>query len=197
MKQIFIILLSVSFLTIQAQSLESIESFNKERLEINKRGMLVLGSWATANLAWGIVGATQTEGATQAFHQMNAGWNAVNLLIAGAGYWSSRKAKTSLSLAETFAEQKKMEQILLFNAGLDIAYITSGLLMMEYARRGENSNQWMGFGRSLILQGGFLFAFDIAMALIHQKHWKRFQPIVGTGFYAPGKPSLTFGLAIR
>ena len=46
--------------------------------------------------------------------------------------------------------------------GLDVAYIVSGILLN---RAGQNAssekNLKIGYGNSLVLQGGFLLAFDI------------------------------------
>ena len=150
------------------------DAFNENRLRINKTGMLVLGSWAVANIAWGSIAAQNTSGTTKAFHQMNAGWNLVNLAIAGAGYYSATKGGVGLTLLETFEAQKSMENILLFNAGLDVGYVMGGLYLQSLALKYPNrSDQLRGFGRSLVLQGAFLFLFDVSMATIHNRHFKK------------------------
>jgi hypothetical protein len=191
----FIILLTTQ---IHAQTSEQLENFNRDRLRINDQGMVVLGSWAVANISWGTIAASQTSGRVRAFHQMNAGWNLVNLAIAGAGYFSTKKAATRLNLAQTFSEQKKMEKVLIFNAVLDLAYVTAGIWMMEYAKRPDvDSDNLTGFGQSLILQGGFLFAFDVIMVHMHARNWSRFQPITGNAMLSTGIHAPTFGFAIN
>ena len=50
------------------------------------------------------------------------------------------------------------------NAGLDVAYITGGFLMKEMAKSRESKRNILdGYGRSLILQGGFLLVFDAVL----------------------------------
>jgi len=149
-----------------------LRSFNEERLSINKQGMLVLGSWALANLATSPILASRSSGARKAFYQMNGYWNAVNLVIAGIGYYSAIGMETSgLSLAETLKEQQNIEKILLFNSALDLGYITGGFLLRERSKSVTNhSDRLKGFGNSLILQGAFLFVFDVSLYVIHLNH---------------------------
>lgn len=157
------------FLTVMLVA-QDLDAFNEERLQINKRGMTVLGSWALVNVVSSPIMASRVTGSTKYFHQMNGYWNSVNLLIAGFGYYSSVKAKSEgLSLSETMKQQQNIEKILLLNTGLDVAYMTAGMFLNE---RGKNnsSDRLQGFGKSLILQGGFLFVFDLAFYLFHNKH---------------------------
>lgn len=107
---------------------------------------------------------TQSEGSVRYFHQMNLAWNSVNLAIAGFGYFGSRRDPAAFSLKETVQEFNKFEDILLFNAGLDVGYMATGAYLWERGLRKENS-RLEGYGKSLILQGGFLFTFDIIMYL--------------------------------
>lgn len=138
--------------------------------------MTVLGGWATSNIAVSSVLIGQHQGAERAFHQMNVGWNLVNLSIAGLGYWhtSRQLRRPPGSTGEILRQQQKIRQSLLFNAGLDLAYVTAGAWMMD---RGVHSDRpearLEGFGKSLLLQGGFLFLFDISFFLIHQRSDKK------------------------
>ena len=160
----------VAFALVYITSAQSLETFNKERLDINKKGMLVLSSWALANLISSPILASRTTGSTRYFHQMNGYWNTVNLAIAGLGYYSAVTGDSSgLSLAESVREQHSIEKILLLNTGLDAAYVTTGLFLRERGMRKE-SDRLKGFGNSLVLQGGFLFAFDIVLYLVHHQH---------------------------
>lgn len=145
--------------------------FNHERLEINRHGMMVLGSWAVGNMALSGWQFTQSTGQTRYFHQMNVLWNVVNAGIAGLGYYQSVHGATDLGFLESMNEQGQIEKILLFNAGLDMAYITGGFLMKQYAKiKTEKFDQFTGWGNSLVLQGGFLFVFDIIMHQLHVNH---------------------------
>lgn len=61
--------------------------FNTQRLKINRTAMTVLGSWAIGNLASGALLTGQRTGKAKYFHQMNLGWGAINLGIAGFAYY--------------------------------------------------------------------------------------------------------------
>ncbi len=129
---------------------------------MNSQGMLILGGWAVSNLIVGGIGMTQTEGNTKYFHQMNAAWNTVNLGIAGFGYAGLRGQSASIGLAETIREFQSFENILLFNAGLDVGYMALGGYLWERGLR-KDSDRLVGYGQSIILQGGFLFTFDLIL----------------------------------
>ncbi len=168
----FIRILILMFCTLQlsAQDFDT-EEFNQKRLDINRIGMTVLGSWALGNIAVSGVSVFQSKGEAKAFHQMNVGWNTVNLLIAGWGYYQSLNALTDLTSMESIREHETIKRILLFNAGLDLAYIAGGAFLLERSKNVEkNRERFSGFGKSIMLQGGFLFAFDLVMYLIHQNH---------------------------
>jgi len=138
---------------------------NEERLSMNRVGMTVLGGWATANIVTGAIGMSITGGNTRYFHEMNLAWNGVNLAIAGFGYAGSKNLADSHTLSETVQEYHRFEKLLLFNAGLDLGYMATGAFLWE---RGisRNSSRLIGYGQSMILQGGFLFAFDLVLYAI-------------------------------
>ena len=69
---LLLLLLGTFSLPTLAQDSVSLEVFNSTRLEYNRQGMWVLGSWALLNLLIGTIRGFQTRGQVQAFHQMNA-----------------------------------------------------------------------------------------------------------------------------
>lgn len=139
-----------------------IEEVNRDRISLNSNGMLVLGGWAVSNLVIGGIGMSQTSGTTKYFHQMNTAWNSVNLAIAGFGYYGLQKQSLSMSVSETITEFHDFEKILLLNAGLDIGYMAAGAWLWERGVR-KNNSRLKGYGQSMILQGGFLFTFDLIL----------------------------------
>lgn len=151
----------------------SLDQFNANRNQINATAMLTLGGWAISNIAVNTAfyaGAKEDE--HKYFYQMNAAWNVINLAIAGFGYYGSTNPDGGLSLYASLQEQAAIEKILLFNAGLDVAYIMTGFYLIERSKNSAKySNQLKGYGKSLILQGGFLFAFDLVVYYLqHQNH---------------------------
>lgn len=153
----------------QAQSHEGFATFNRERISLEKQGMVLLATWSLGNLAWGGIGASNSQGVAKGFHQMNMYWNGVNLIIAGLGYYNAFKEVPSMEFWETLDAQHSMEKILLFNAGLDVGYIAGGLYLSERGRRLDRE-QWQGFGKSVMLQGAFLLSFDVIMYFVMRDH---------------------------
>lgn len=153
---------------------QSLESFNIQRLDLNKKGMIVLGSWALVNLTSSPILASRSEGSRKYFHQMNGFWNTVNLTLAGVGYHTAASTDASVLLwSETLQAQHSMEKILLFNAGLDLAYMVGGLYLQQRAKdTAKNSDRLKGFGQSLVLQGAFLFVFDVGFYLFQHQYGK-------------------------
>jgi hypothetical protein len=57
---------------------------------------------------------------------------------------------------------------------LDIAYISVGFLLRNMALNNQTkAYQLNGFGNGLILQGSFLFAFDLTAYAVHHHHGKK------------------------
>lgn len=161
------ILLAVFFFTLLfvpeafAQGLsDELRQYNQDRLDLNKTGMLVLSGWALGNIAVGSYGYFRTNGKTKYFHQMNAAWNLVNLSIGAFAYYQYLQTDPSaLTLMQSIDEARSIENILLLNIGLDVGYIAAGAFLWERGIRKDN-NRLLGYGPSLILQGGFLLVFD-------------------------------------
>lgn len=151
-----------------AQTADVSEAYQTD-VRIRKTGMLVLGSWAVANIISGGVGRNQLSGEKAYFHEMNAIWNVVNLGIAGAGYYFTVKGSMPNELTDQFNSQINFQKILLFNAGLDLAYIVGGFYLMERSKNtAKLPERLKGYGKSIILQGAFLFTFDVLMYTIHK-----------------------------
>jgi hypothetical protein len=174
-KRLFLFLLIQMLFSgwLMAQSAEpDLTAINQDRISLNSNGMLVLGGWAVSNMIIGGVGMVKTGGTTRYFHQMNAAWNSVNLTIAGFGYYGLKNQSAALTLSETVAEFQNFEKILLFNAGLDVGYMALGAFLWERGLR-KDSDRLTGYGQSLILQGGFLFTFDLVLYFMNRSQSSR------------------------
>ncbi len=151
---------------------QGLEEFNSERLKLDQNLMIGLTSWSLSNVAVSSYGWATTDNEAMYFHQMNVMWSGVNLALAIPGYFKARKTDpNSFSFAQTWKEQLKTEKIFLFNTALDLVYVGSGLLLKQRAQLDDvNYYRFRGFGNSLLLQGGFLFLFDLTATLLHTKH---------------------------
>ena len=165
MKKFFFLstFLCLSFLAYSQAT--SLETFNKSRMQRQRTAMTILGTWAIGNMAAGAVLQGRTTGDTKYFHQMNIGWNAVNLVIAGAGYLGLRKLDAAgMGLFESVDSHYGFQKILLFNAGLDVGYMLGGAYLIERSKNTpleKKPERLKGFGQSIVVQGAFLFLFDL------------------------------------
>jgi hypothetical protein len=139
--------------------------------KIEKRSMLTLTSWGGLNLTSGIIGMYSSNGESSYFHQMNAAWGAINMSIGISALLI--KAQEPRDLKGIVEQDHRLEKILYINTGLDVAYVTAGLLFRAQAQNDNgNYQRFMGFGNSLLIQGGFLFAFDLAQIIINSRYRK-------------------------
>jgi hypothetical protein len=159
--------------TLSTQDFTALDSLHTTRLAINKTAMLTLGAWAVGNIALNgslMLGSSrQTDQTPFYFQQMNVFWNVVNVGLAASGYFGALSEPASaISLANALEQQASIERILLFNAGLDVAYIAAGAWMLERSKTDtERTALWQGYGQSLFVQGGFLLLFDVSVFAIH------------------------------
>lgn len=151
-----------------------LQDYNAQRYKTDKNLMIGLGSWASLNIVGsGIAWAIAQNEEMKNFHQMNVMWNVVNLGIAIPGFIKAKKGKKELTFFETLEEQRKTETIFLINSGIDIAYMSAGLLLRSKASAAlDKEDQFRGYGNSLLVQGGFLLLFDWIAYNIHRKHSK-------------------------
>ncbi|MEO0734003.1 MAG: hypothetical protein AAFZ52_14290 [Bacteroidota bacterium] len=156
-------------------------ALNETNLQHQRRAMLTLGGWAVTNISLGLALRGNAEGSTRYFHEMNALWNGVNLLIAGAGYYAAtRQEFAGWDLATSLQKHHGFQKVLLFNAGLDLGYVAGGLYLTERARRPDvNSDRLKGFGRAIMLQGAFLLVFDLVNYFIATGRDDAFSVLLG------------------
>lgn len=166
MKRIIItIFLIVSGISLAAGQNSNTADFYTISNKINTTGMYILGGWAVANITGGAIGWANSNGSAKYFHQMNVFWNTVNLGIAGFALYNSFNTDISmLSPGEMMAKHIKTENLYLINAGLDVVYIGTGFLLKHLSTNNLSKQDLLkGYGNSVILQGGFLMAFDLIM----------------------------------
>ena len=143
---------------------EALAAAHQQAAHAEQTGMLVLGGWATVNIAGGLLGATLADDpAWRAFHQGNAAWNAVNLGIAVPGYVSARRrlADEPPPWPALPSALERRRAVYLLNLGLDVGYIGVGSTMLALA---PEDDRLRGYGQSLVLQGAFLAGLDLSLA---------------------------------
>ncbi len=163
-----------------AQTSTSLPDFNRDRLARTRHSMWVLGGWGAANLAVGAIGLRRGQGELRAFHQMNLAWGAVNLGLAATGWWTATQADpAAFDLYQTVRQHHRLQKIFLFNAGLDLAYMTGGAWLLERAKTAtRRPERFRGYGRAVLLQSAFLFVFDLGACLYLQGLEHRLPPLL-------------------
>ena len=174
---------------------DALIKFEKERIGYSKKSMVVLAGWSAANMIVSGIATNTSNIEMRYFHQMNVMWGGINLAIAGLGYWGAGREKIdNPTLADVLKHQNRIEKTYLINAGLDVVYIGSGLLMNQLSDNQKNPAKFKGYGNSIMLQGGFLLLYDAVIYAIHRKHGKKLKGLVdkvqlGGG---PGSVSLVY-----
>lgn len=162
---------------LDAQTTADLAAFQQKQTSISRAGMYTLGGWAVANIGTGLVLRGQFAGSTKYFHEMNAIWNVFNLGIAGMGVLGTYRKHETWSLFDTYKRQQQLEKTFMINGALDLTYITTGFLLVEIGQNNvKNHDRLDGYGKSLVLQGGFLLLFDSFMFLSHHHHGKQLNP---------------------
>jgi len=168
---LFFLLLPLNMLLAQSSFDVQVKTFQQKRIAINQTAMIVLGSWAAGNILVGTYGKFNYKGEAKYFHQFNAFWNIVNLGIAAFGYINAVNTDpAAMSNTEIIKDFNSLQNFLLLNAGLDVAYMSVGLYLRERAKNSSNVSRLRGYGNSLLLQGGFLLLFDVSLFFIHQNN---------------------------
>lgn len=179
MKKTLLLLIFLPLFVLAQDALPSLREFENTKNEINRTGMLVLGGWALANIVSGTTLSFTTQGEAKYFNQFNALWNTVNLGLALNGLFNT--GTDSLSLYNSVTGHQTLQNIFVLNAGLDLAYIATGLFLKEKAKNSEKKDILNGYGNSLLVQGAFLLVFDVAMYFIHQNNANvTLYPLLGT-----------------
>jgi len=168
---------------------------NLDRLNLQKTGMITLGSWAIGNIAVSGLQMNRTSGSQFRFHQMNVFWNVVNLGIAAGGYYGATTAQPEdFTAMQTLREYHSFNKILLLNAGLDVGYVLGGLYLTERAKNvSKRQNMLKGYGQSIMLQGAFLFVFDLVLYGFMNEQAHAFMNSSGLSLLStPGKVGLMY-----
>ena len=175
MKYLYLILTLLTFKISCAQTDSIIKQFDIRANTLNRNGILVLSSWASANIVGSAVGYSLTKSNEEKdFYMMNASWGVINLGLALPSLLS--KEKSSSSIYDLQRKQTKTEKIFLVNSLLDVIYITSGFYLKEYANHQtdlKKQERFTGFGNSIVIQGTGLMIFDLAMTILNNRNRKK------------------------
>ncbi|MCC9138757.1 DUF6992 family protein [Pontibacter silvestris] len=153
--------------TANAQGNSALAAFNLWQNEVIQLGMLVLGGWAIVNIIIGSFRLTKATRNKKFFYQMNLYWNIVNLCIASATLYFILSVDTTIwQLLESIRMHELYKKILYLSVGLDFACIMIGAYLKERSRNTSKTEQQLGWGQAVTLQGFFLLLLDIIMTIL-------------------------------
>ena len=160
----------------------TLDLLNQARELLAERGMAVLGAWALLNLLVSgyHVSRTDVRTATHHFHLLNVAWNVINALIAVWGLLQAHPQQVAgLTLPASVAAQARFEHILLLNAGLGVVCVALGMWLRQRATTATRPERTAGFGRSVVLQGGFLLLFYLGFYLVYHPYATQLATLAG------------------
>jgi carboxylesterase len=123
-------------------------------------------TWAAGSSLAGLSLVVFTPGFWEGFGIQALAWGVIDGLIAGFGLWMSRRRRRTVPDAENPRlienESRKLKRTLWINTGLDLLYIAGGIVLA--AALGQSNPSWRGHGLGIVVQGAFLFFFDLIHA---------------------------------
>jgi hypothetical protein len=91
------------------------------------------------------------------FGAQAVGWGAIDGLIALSGLRPGRQPP-----ADPARAARNLRRLLWFNAALDVGYMAGGVWLAH--SKGRDDTGWRGQGWGIVVQGAFLFLFDLVHA---------------------------------
>ena len=149
--------------------------FHEQRVRTQLAGMGLVTGWAAVNIVGGVAGNFAADGEVKYFHQMNALWNTVNLTIGAIGLHNARRDRVrerGLSFAAQRERASRTQAVYSINVALDVLDLMTGATTLELGRVHQRP-RLVGYGASILLQGGFLLAFDALMIAAHGANLRR------------------------
>ncbi|MGC9523790.1 MAG: DUF6992 family protein [Anaerolineae bacterium] len=137
-----------------------------------------LVKWSGFSIASGLILALCGDCTWRGLGSQFAGWGLVDLAIAWFGLQGARKKAATPEAHEPEAQAKQQDnlrRVLWINTGLEVAYVTGGMLLAK--NKGKTDSFWRGAGWGIVIQGGFLLLFDLIHALLLEKEVRKEFPL--------------------
>ena len=116
--------------------------------------------WSALSMSAGLLLATSSEPVERGMGEQFMAWGAVDGALALAGMWMGRRRQAIPGDPERqMKDARNLQRLLLVNAGLDVFYVLGGAGLA--LGRGRSDETWRGRGLGVMIQGGFLLAFDL------------------------------------
>jgi hypothetical protein len=155
-----------------SQNQESGSGVGYNLYTFQQKAMPILLGWGVGSIITGFLWTRSRSQALQALGNQFIAWGAVDgsiaaFAIANAAKKSSLVESGEITPHEHYLQAEQFERIIWVNALLDIGYMLGGFRL---ARGNPQDRRRQGMGWGILTQGAFLFAWDILLALIAQRH---------------------------
>ncbi|HGE69325.1 TPA: hypothetical protein ENX78_00725 [Candidatus Poribacteria bacterium] len=118
--------------------------------------------WSGLSIVSGIILVLLTDPFWKGFGIQAIIWGLIDAFIAIIGRYNTRKKYSSVTSSDQSAkEASKLRRILFINTVLDVLYISFGVTLTFVS----DNPFWRGNGFGIIIQGIFLFLFDLTHKL--------------------------------
>ena len=119
--------------------------------------------WSVLSMAVGALLWRRGSPFWRGFGVQSLGWGVVDAVIAGSGLLGQRRSAQPSATGDPERAARKLRRLLWFNAGLDVGYMAGGVWLAR--TKGREDAGWRGQGWGIVVQGAFLFLFDLYHAL--------------------------------
>ena len=135
-------------------------------------GRLLL--WSMISIFYGLILHFPRNSFANGMGIQFSAWGLIDAIIAVFGDRAAKKRAAQLPdpLANEIieSESQKLYKILLVNTGLDVGYMFGGSTLA--LTKGKNDPGWRGHGIGIIIQGAFLFIFDLTHLLLIRRKFR-------------------------
>lgn len=114
--------------------------------------------WSILSVLFGLAACFASDNFLRGFGIQGVAWGLIDFAIAFLGAKSAARRK---STADPKDEAFFIRKALRINFGLDVLYILGGFWVIQT----YSESFWQGTGWGIVLQGAFLFLFDLIHAL--------------------------------
>lgn len=141
-----------------------------------KRTQILLG-WGLGSAVTGLAVLLSKDKFWRQLWLQNFSWGGIDALIAWFGLRAQAKKLQQYTgkmppvlPAEVKKDIKNFHRILLINTFLDVGYVGTGLVVWRNGQREKRPDR-QGIGIGSIVQGLFLFVYDLALTLEVARRW--------------------------